>query len=539
MSIGDRQINSDSQPVADPARCNGILRVLVVALSLSIGWGIRGNFGHEIGAMLPGALAAVAVVLLSGRADWHRRVAYFATAGALGWSAGGSMSYMQVIAYTHSGHSATVLYGFACLFALGFLWAAPGGAATAIPALVTREQLTSFAAPIIAVAVIWSATVAGVTLWDRVDVDFRQESPLYWYDTDWLGALGVIVAVLGLAAVRRQWDFASTLLMHAAIGWWIAFLLLVPGLGLRMTPPRGDNWAGAIGIVAGLLVFFRRRQLPAAIYATIATGTIGGVGFAGATLIKLGWIATGLSANWHSVLEQSYGFINGIGVAIVMFRLARLTPPVSEDPPVRAWTEPWAVGFAMLGVTYLNVRQNVEVWVHAKLVPPLMYGISAVVWHEVAWALIGLAFIAAALVHRRRPLALVPASWLGRGQLIYLVLLWGMVGGNFLRELPVFAQQRLVTEGVVHLNAILCTMGVLVLIPTTAALIREKVDWATLVKRSVLGGAATAVTCTVLLWAGVRALYGDKPADSGRLHIRFGPNANATIAKPPSGQPHP
>src|SRR3954469_22478427 len=89
--------------------------LLLTALSLSLGWGIRGNFGHEAGAMIPGALAAMAVALTSGREDWSRRVAYFGMFGALGWSFGGSMSYMQVIAYTHSGHSPSVLYGFACL----------------------------------------------------------------------------------------------------------------------------------------------------------------------------------------------------------------------------------------------------------------------------------------------------------------------------------------------------------------------------------------------------------------------------------------
>src|SRR4051794_12952043 len=100
----------------------------LTALALSVGWGIRGNFGHEYGAMIPGALAAMAVVLLSGRDDWPRRVAYFAMFGALGWSFGGSISYMQVVGYTHSGHSPSVLYGFANLFVIGFLWAAFGGA---------------------------------------------------------------------------------------------------------------------------------------------------------------------------------------------------------------------------------------------------------------------------------------------------------------------------------------------------------------------------------------------------------------------------
>src|SRR4051794_38443367 len=86
--------------------------ILLSALSLSIGWGIRGNFGHECGAMIPGALAALAVALLAGRADWVRRAPHFAMFGALGWSFGGSISYMQVIAYTHSGDSRSVAYGF-------------------------------------------------------------------------------------------------------------------------------------------------------------------------------------------------------------------------------------------------------------------------------------------------------------------------------------------------------------------------------------------------------------------------------------------
>jgi hypothetical protein len=114
---------------------------VLTALSLWLGWGIRGNFGHEYGAMMPGALAAMAAVLLSGRDDWQRRIVYFAMFGALGWSFGGSISYMQVVAYTHSGDSTSVLYGFACLFVIGFLWAALGGAGTALPAVVDQEFL--------------------------------------------------------------------------------------------------------------------------------------------------------------------------------------------------------------------------------------------------------------------------------------------------------------------------------------------------------------------------------------------------------------
>src|SRR3954465_13926063 len=125
------------------------------ALSLSIGWGIRGNFGHEYGAMIPGALAAMAAVLLSGRPDWPPALPFFAMFGALGWSFGGSISYMQVIGYTHSGHSPSQLYGFACLFVIGFLWAAVGGAGTALPACLERDRLSEFFVPMAVVFAAW------------------------------------------------------------------------------------------------------------------------------------------------------------------------------------------------------------------------------------------------------------------------------------------------------------------------------------------------------------------------------------------------
>ena len=137
---------------------NPLLRpgsLLLAALSLSIGWGIRGNYGHETGAMLPGALTAIAVCLLSGREDWRGRVAYFGLFGMLGWAFGGSISYMQVIGYTHSGHAASQLFGFGGLFVIGFLWAALGGAGTALPAVYSDRQLRALFRPLTVVLAAW------------------------------------------------------------------------------------------------------------------------------------------------------------------------------------------------------------------------------------------------------------------------------------------------------------------------------------------------------------------------------------------------
>lgn len=517
--------------------------IWLTALSLSIGWGIRGNFGHEFGAMIPGALAAMAVVLLSGREDWHKRIAYFAMFGALGWSFGGSISYMQVISYTHSGHSLSVLYGFASLFVIGFLWGAIGGAGTALPAAMDRKQLAEFFPPLIAVFIAWTLQDIFENTLFAIDSQYRQQSPLYWYDTDWLAAATAIIAVLILAAVRRRFDSATSLILHMAVGWWVGFTLFVLVLGLRMTPPRGDSWAGCVGMVGGMLVYFQRHKLSDLTWASLVTGFIGGFGFATATLFKLIEVKTGWSANWHSVLEQTYGFINGVGVAVAMIFLSKRLPPANNDQAERRWTDLFPIAFTLLLITWLNLRKNPERWVKAKTVPDVIAGIPAQLWFELAYLLLAAAVIWLLITHTRRALPFIPTSWLGKGQLLYLAFLWWMVAGNFERAVVSFAPQRLGTEGVIFLNAVICT---LILLLNARGGVEERTidpkppgDFSALIKKTAAVGVIAMVISVVANWGIVRAIYGDTFAGFSGKHIRFGPDATATTEKPKEGQPHP
>jgi hypothetical protein len=529
---------------------------LVCALSLSLGWGIRGNFGHEEGAMIPGALAALAAVLLSGRADWWPRAAYFAFFGALGWAFGGSISYMMVIAYTHSGHLPSQVYGFACLFVIGFCWAALGGAGTALPACLDRDRLTGLFPPVLAVLLAWCLQgvlvpwIAGASSGAR-----RHESILYWYDTNWLAALVGPAAVLALAGVRRRIDWGTSLVLHLAAGWWAGFLavvLMVDGLGIefRMTPPRGDNWAGAVGMTAAALVFFLRHRLVSVAYALLVTGFIGGCGFVAATFLKLvevKYVPLGLSrlfgesawqTNWHSVLEQTYGFFNGIGIGVAMFALARRVPPVADRPRTRRWTEVVAVAFVLLAVTYVNLVKDVGTWVQFKAVPTRLYGLSPRVWFDTGYVLVALAVTALLARHVRRRLPVVPESPLGQGQLLYLVFLWWLVVGNLMRAIPTFAEQRLITEGVIHVNAVLCSVLVL-LWPRPAGV--QDVQPPTLGRSSlgrvaVVGLVSLFVSVTVAS-VGTRLIHGNAFVGHADYHTRFGPDART--GKPRPGQPHP
>ncbi|HEY2154004.1 MAG TPA: hypothetical protein VGH33_00140, partial [Isosphaeraceae bacterium] len=458
----------------------------------------------------------------SGRDDWHRRVAYFALFGAIGWSFGGSQSYMQVLAYTHSGDSVSVLYGFACLFVIGFLWAAFGGAGTALPACLDRERLTGFFAPMTAVFVAWIAE----DLWLEPWLESRGYG-LNWFDTDWLGALVAIVAALGWAAFRRRIDDGASLILHMALGWWAGFFVLVVGLGLRMTPPRGDNWSGCLGMFAGLMIYCWRKGFPEVALVALITGTLGGIGFASAVMLKLVEVTSGLETNWHSLYEQTAGLFNGLALATAMASIARRSPRLSDDPPVRRWTDVYAVAFVLPGITYLNLRKNPGTWIKEGGMARVLYGLPPATWFDLAYAALAVAILVPLILHLRRPMPLVPTSWVGKGQLLYLVFLWWMVVGNFDRALVGFAEQRLVTEGVIHLNACLCTLLVLLgagsrrevtsVIPIEAP--------ARAIGRALWVCSVAAVVAIVVDWAIVRAIYGDRFAGHANLHIRFGPHA--------------
>ena len=134
---------------------------------------------------------------------------------------------------------------------------------------------------------------------------------------------------------------------------------------------------------------------------------------------------------------------------------------MTEQPLVFRWAEPVAVGFVLLIIPYLNLRKNVKDWV-VKSVPEVMYGIPAWAWFDLAFAVVAAGLVILLVRHGRRPLAVVPESPLGRGQGLYLLLLAVMVIGNFEKALVGFADQRLITEGIIHVNAVIAAVLLLV-----------------------------------------------------------------------------
>ncbi len=42
-----------------------VIGVVLAGLAMSLGWGIRGDYGHEAGAMVPGAMLGLSICLAS------------------------------------------------------------------------------------------------------------------------------------------------------------------------------------------------------------------------------------------------------------------------------------------------------------------------------------------------------------------------------------------------------------------------------------------------------------------------------------------
>jgi hypothetical protein len=203
----------------------------------------------------------------------------------------------------------------------------------------------------------------------------------------------------------------------------------------------------------------------------------------------------------------------------------------------KKWVRYFAILFVLLVITWLNLSKNVGTWVKAGAVPAVLYFWSAQTWFAVAYVLLFLLFAALLRASASRNLAIMPPTALGRGQFFYLIFLWWVVIGNFERALVGFADQRLITEGVIFLNATFCT-GLILLAPAGDKEPPEIQRPFSIRKLLVLGVGAF-LFFTPGAWVLIRIAYGNKPPPQANLHIRFGPNATATSAPPSPNKPHP
>jgi hypothetical protein len=439
--------------------------LLLAALAMSVGWGWRGDYGHEAGAMVPGALLALAICLAAGREDWIKRASLFAFLGALGWAFGGQMSYGIVIGYTAASSFVDVLYGYACLFVIGALWGGIGAGILALGVTEARAELERFAGPLVAFYVMLTAlNLSGVTEALNERWSLR--------DSDWVAATTALLTAAIYAWLRPQARKACALMALLAAGWWLGFSVLALLLNLRMTPPRSDNWAGCVGLWIALVVHLYRTRNRAALMLSSYGLLAGGIGFALADLVNMAgraqWGFLGASETLRGMdawkwMEQLFGLIMGFGVALGVVRLTKkLSPPVEDEAP-RALRFV-ALAFLLIVMPWENLHKNVTDWTKAGTLAEGLFGLSPRRWFLFVALLLAAVLALAIWKHCRDELPFVPTDAFGRAQLLFLSLLWLAVVGDFARVIPVLKSKGVLYVHVTFwLTALGCTTLVVLL----------------------------------------------------------------------------
>jgi hypothetical protein len=415
-----------------------LIGIVLSGLAMSVGWGFRGDYGHEAGAMVPGALLGLAICLASGRPDWWHRSTIIAFCGAVGWAFGGQMSYGKIVGYTAASSFPDVAYGYACLFLIGALWAGIGSAILALSVTKSRSYLENFAGPLVALWLGWFAMdISGLTEW--------LAETWFLNDTDWFAALSALLIAGAYAIIVPRSRPACFFIMLLAGGWWAGYIILTCLLGLHMTPPRSDNWSGCVGLFIAIVFYLVRQKNRAALNVTLYGFLAGGIGFAvGDFFNMLGRAQWGPIGRFESLqgldywkwMEQLFGLIMGLGVGLAFLRSLRpkLAPP-EEDLSSRNLNTIGLI-FLLIIMMWDNLHKNVINWAKDKHIPEHLFGIPAQWWFLIVGLILSAMILTAIVRRRRQDLPLAPSGDFGRGQLLFLVILWVAVAGAFTQALP-------------------------------------------------------------------------------------------------------
>ncbi|MBI3853544.1 MAG: hypothetical protein HY298_25145 [Verrucomicrobia bacterium] len=313
--------------------------VLFPALTMSLGWGLRGFIGGgEFGAMIPGALVALAICLLLQRDD--SRCGFIAAWGAVGIGFGGQETYGQTVGFILN--LETFWWGLAGLSVKGAVWGLLGGA---ILGLALADKRPSLRDATIGLTLLPLGTCAG---WKQIN------APKLIYFSDPVN--------------KPREEVWAGLLLAALL--WLAWL----------------TWRG-VGRIPGRFALW---------------GGMGGLGFgAGGAIMSLGhnfpigppWY------DWWKVMEMVFGFCLGTALGLCAWvhrdSLRAGWPPEPPPPANNGWHQfTWV---AVLAVGLFGLAPTLQFRITYSVFGAVLLWI-ALRWPSFAWHIaITITFIAFAL----------------------------------------------------------------------------------------------------------------------------------------------
>jgi hypothetical protein len=231
------------------------ISVLIVGMAFGTAWAIRGQFGHEQGAAWAAGIGALVLVLVSQRKDWYSKILLIALSSAVGWGAGGMISYGKVVGYGRSIDFLNASYGLLMLFVIGALFGLLGG-----------------------------------------------------------GFVGLTLQSSG----KKRVNWAS-LIAEMAAGGLIAYSFLIGQLEILMTPPRSEAWAVCMGAGLAMIWHMERNNYRSPLRVALFSALGAGFGFAFGNFLQILGNVLQISFNMWNVMEYSIGFFGGISMAYSVF----------------------------------------------------------------------------------------------------------------------------------------------------------------------------------------------------------------------------
>jgi hypothetical protein len=309
MSDLEQQQNACDTPWWQP--------ILFTAMAGGMAWGIRGQYGHETGAMIAGSLVSLTLVLLLCPHGSSLSLARAIAWGTLGMGIGGSMTYGQTVGLTHDGP----LVGNWEAFRWGMLGlAVKGGIYISFGGLLLGMGLSA--------------------------VRYRPLEILLLI----LAALGM--HVLGLYLLNSPFDPANKVLptIYFSDDWYFE-----PEGGFK---PRFECWGGYLLALTTMIVYtgwYRQDRLALNL---ALWGLLGGaLGFPGGQCFQAynawndgglaGTIWSRLAMNSWNMMEVIFGTIMGAVLGLGAWRNRRLMQPTSIEDEERF---PFGIEIALLAV---------------------------------------------------------------------------------------------------------------------------------------------------------------------------------------------
>ena len=212
---------------------------LWMGLAGALGWGIRGQYGHETGAMIAGVLVGFAAVLCLKSRLTSLTAARAVALTAIGIACGGSMTYGQTIGLTHDGpligNGPAWWWGMLGLALKGALWIGFAGLFLGLGLGGKRYRWWEMA--LLLVAMILLALVGMWLLNGPFDPDQRVLPRIYFSDSwhwepagdlkprpeCWGGLLLALLGAVGYLSLVRRDRLAGRLALWGCLAGGIGF----------------------------------------------------------------------------------------------------------------------------------------------------------------------------------------------------------------------------------------------------------------------------------------------------------------------------